>query len=143
MFRSLCTKSFMIQSQIYVNVVKHIVHSPHSKLYDFIVKPSVRKKSHISFRCINNIEKETKTKIENDPKVIKLEKALQCTKSEAISVYVYFTKNAIQMDLEKMNKILKWLHRLGAETSIILENCHLFLVPLGEIFKLNFMFNMK
>lgn len=124
----------MVESQLYLNVVKlNVVHSSNSKFYDFIVKPFVRKKSHMSFRSIINIEKETKTKIENDPIVIKLEKKLQCTKSEAISVYVYFTKNAIQMDLEKMNKIVKWLHGLGAEISIISENCHLFLVPLSKI----------
>lgn len=131
MFRRLC----VVQSQIlYSSVVKHLVHSP-SNFHGFLVKPSVRKKSdNISLRSISNIEKETRTKIENDPKVIELEKALQCSKSEAISVYVYFTKNAVEMDLDKICKIVKWLHRLGADdTSIILENYHLFSEPLGEI----------
>lgn len=132
MFRRLCT----IQSQIlYSNTVKHLAYSP-SKFHGFLIKPSVRNKSDISFRSIVNIERETKTKteIENDPKVIELEKALRCTKSEAISVYVYFSKNFTEMDLKKMNKTVKWLHRLGAEIPIIVENCHLFLVPLGKIF---------
>lgn len=130
MFRRLC----MVQSHLlYSNVAKHLVPSP-NKFHGFLVKPFVRKKSdNISIRSINVIEKETRTKIENDPRVIELEKALECSKSEAISVYVYFTKNAVQMDLEKICKIVKWLQRLGAEeTSIILENCHLFSEPLGN-----------
>lgn len=144
MFRRFYSKSFIIQSlNTFDNVIKHIVQTPNCKYYGFIAKPSVREKSHISFRNPNVIEKKTKTKLEDDPMVITLETTLQCTKSEAISVYVYFTRNAIEMDLAKINQIVKWLHKLGAETSIILKNCHLFSVPLGKNCKYNLQFCWK
>lgn len=84
-----------------------------------------------------SIERETKPELEfeNDPKVLEIENRLECTKSEAIAVYKYFSKNNIHVDLKSMNKIVKWLHRLGAETSIIFKNCHLFLMPIGKFWK--------
>lgn len=130
MFRRLCT----IQSQILcTRVAKHTVHCPNG-FCGFLMQSTVRKKSdNISLRSINSIEKVTQIKLENDPNVIELEKALQCTKSEAIPVYVYFTKKAVPMDLKKICKTVKWLQHLGAESSIILQNYHLFSVDLSKI----------
>lgn len=121
-----------IQSQLLCSsALKHLVYSP-NKFHGIVVEPSVRNKYDVSFRTIR-IGKGTTAKFEDNPKVIELEKTLQCTKPEAVRMYVHFLENSIQIDLKKINNIMKWLHRLGAEISIILENCHLFLVPKSKI----------
>lgn len=91
------------------------------------------------------INKSTTSEItfESDPKVDEIRKIFGSTNGrEAISVYTYFTKNNIEIDLNNMNKVVKWLHRLGAETSIIANNCHLFSVPLSKswTFLMDFIF---
>lgn len=148
MFRIIFYRSFAIHNQICLDLIKNTVHSS-SRWYSFLnhVKPSIRyTSSHLQF-CTDihndfNFEKRTaKMKIPITPIIIDLMKNLNCTESEAIFAYQFLSKRANQIDLKSINKTAKWLHKLGAETPIIVRNCHLFLVPLGK--KLNLRFHLK
>lgn len=130
MFRRLCNRALQIQSQICLNFLN--VYSS-NQFRGFLVNQSAKQ---LSVRWIgNSSERQTKTDItfDSDPNVSKIEMGLGCSRSEAMSIYTYLTKNEIEIDLKSMSKIVKWLHRLGADTSIISKNCHLFSTTLGMI----------
>lgn len=138
MFRSFSSKLFVIQSQIFIKPIKNQLQSPRFlDSFTNYVNPSIQYTAHLQF-CTHvdnafNFVKVTSGKVKINPTIIELEKSLQCTESEAISAYIFLSKNADHIDLKSINKTVKWFRRSGAETSIIVRNCHLFLVPLGKI----------
>lgn len=87
--------------------------------------------------CTNLCDKKTN---ESDcsnatnPIVINLQKQLQCTQSEAITIYKHLISNGDEIKLDTLNRILKFLNRVGATFPIIMKNCQILLIPLGICF---------
>lgn len=79
----------------------------------------------------------------DDPKLAALRKIFQCTRTEAVEVLEFLSDlcgdDVHKIDLHAINKTVRWLHRCGATLPIIMKNCHLLLLPIGEykIFVLN------
>lgn len=69
-------------------------------------------------------------------KLAAFSKMFKCTHAEALEVLEFLSdltadaKNSI--DLRSMNQSVRWLHRRGATLPIIMKNCHLLLLPIGE-----------
>ena len=69
-------------------------------------------------------------------KLVAFSKMFKCTHAEALEVLEFLSdltpdaKNS--MDLRSMNQSVRWLHRRGATLPIIMKNCHLLLLPIGE-----------
>lgn len=80
----------------------------------------------------------------DDPKLAALRKIFQCTHTEAVEVLEFLSDlhhdDVHKIDLSAINKKVRWLRRCGATLPIIMKNCHLLLLPIGEY---NFFFLNK
>lgn len=59
-----------------------------------------------------------------------LRKLFQCTEQEAIDTHRILASDPVNMI--EFRKILLWIHRKGVSMSVIIRNCHILLVPLGN-----------
>lgn len=73
-----------------------------------------------------------------DPvEIVKTQKIFKCTEAEAVKLHDYFSSaqndgSASAISLETVSKTVKWLRRIGASMPIIIGNCHILLIPIGE-----------
>lgn len=69
-------------------------------------------------------------------KLAAFSKMFKCTHVEALEVLEFLSDLTAQaesiIDLRSMNQSVRWLHRSGATLPIIMKNCHLLLIPIGE-----------
>lgn len=138
MIRKLYERSFAIQKQIFVSyLARGIVYESSSFCSSQqLVAPvqSVQRLSFRTFKCDNqlNVEKKLEANDEINPNVLVLQKKLSFTTPEAEEVYKFFTINCDTVNLEQIIGIVKWLQKIGATTSVIVNNCHVLLIPLGR-----------
>lgn len=153
MLRQMCIiNSFVVQNQWTFSklLTKQIIAKCHSTricsfaqaLTSITVTPPIRRIQSLSYsnssedkslnndRAINLSDEVVKAKLAAFSKMFK------CTHAEALEVLELLTslttdaKNSI--DLPSMKKIVRWLHRRGATLPVIMQNCHLLLLPIGE-----------
>lgn len=73
------------------------------------------------------------TKIpDTNQSILKLEKILRCNRHETTKLYEYLSSNSERVDIDAINKTVKWLRRIGATSPVVLRNCHILLLPLGR-----------
>lgn len=72
----------------------------------------------------------------DDPKLAAFRKIFQCTHIEAVEVLEFLTDlcsdDVHEIDLRTINKTVRWFRRCGATLPIIMKNCHLLLLSIGE-----------
>lgn len=94
----------------------------------FEVKPNL-----VSSRYLHNefdFEKIQTDDVVDSDCVKSLRKLFKCSEKEAIDTHRILTSDPVNMN--EFRKILLWIHRKGASMSVIIRNCHILLVPLGN-----------
>lgn len=71
----------------------------------------------------------------NNSNVISLQKMFDCTHKEAAQVYqcLLTTQGDDSINWRMIIKTVRWLHRVGATTPIIILNCHILLNSIGTV----------
>lgn len=77
----------------------------------------------------------TSSDLVNNSNVISLQKILDCNSKEAAQVYqcLLTTQGDDSIDWRMIIKTVRWLHRVGATTPIIISNCHILLYSIGTV----------
>lgn len=127
MLRKLCSNSVTSQCLIWQGLC------PSNSLlrFPYLLVPLVNQTHYLSLSASGDKQFDTQNKTidESDinPEAIKLQKTFNCTIAEAAKVYEFLSTNSDGVDLNQINKTLKWLNRCGATLPVMLINCHIFL----------------
>lgn len=139
MIRRLCQKPFALQSQmlfLYQRNEKVFQSKSFSNFTTLFIVPIQRGQqlNYSKIGCDSKVSGKNKTDCNDEvsPVVIELQKKLQCTKAEAVDVYELLSTNSDGFKLDKINRTLKFLSRIGASMPVIVKNCHILLVSLGK-----------
>lgn len=132
MFRKLFQNvKFMQHSRTFLPFTHHqslcnpiLVNSSLPKIQCLFFMTTKYKQLHVD----NKITKITDT----NQSILKLEKILRCNKLDATKLYEYLSRNCEWVNIDAINKTVKWLRRIGASSPVILKNCHILLLPLGR-----------
>lgn len=145
MIRKLYERSFAIQRQMLFSYLAGRLQCQSSSICSY-TPTHTQRVQQVKFCTIEcnkslNVNTESNNNIEISPTAIELQKRLQCTNSEAVEVYEYLSANCDRINLEAVNRTVKWLHRIGATSSIIVKNAHILLIPLGKRGEIQFDLN--
>lgn len=139
MIRKLYERSFAIQRQMLFSYLARRSQCQSSSIFSCIplTKTHTQRVQQVKFCTIEcnkslNGNTETDRNIEISSTVIELQKRLQCTTTEAAEVYEFLEANCERINFEAVNKTAKWLHRVGATSSVVVKNAHILLIPLGK-----------
>lgn len=113
---------------------KQLVIAASQKL---LIRPSNNflevKSNIISIRCLHNESELQQVQTDdfvNSESVKSLRKLFKCTEKEAIETHRILYSDPANM--KEFRKILLWIHKRGASMPVIIRNCHILLVPLGN-----------
>lgn len=132
MFRKLCHNVKLMQNRRTFSPFTH---------YQSICHPNLVNSSLPKMQCLFYVTtKDTQLHVDNkttkisdtNQSIFKLEKILRCNRHETTKLYEYLSSNSERVDIDAINKTVKWLRRIGATSPVVLKNCHILLLPLGR-----------